>query len=68
MALRGRLTRHCLSDSTTFWKATFSNPVDFTLKKRYLIGTLEEVLFYDAATRRVLARVSSKQPSQAVGP
>ncbi len=66
MALRGRLTRHCLSDSTTFWKATFSNPVDFTLKKRYLIGTLEEVLFYDAANGRVLARVSSKPPSQAV--
>jgi hypothetical protein len=68
MALRGRLTRHCLSDSTTFWKATFSNPVDFTLKKRYLIGTLEEVLFYDAATQRVLASVSSKHPSHPARP
>ncbi len=68
MALRGRLTQHCLSDSTTFWKATFSNPVDFTLKKRYLIGTLDEILFYDGATQRILARVPGKQPRQPMRP
>jgi len=57
MALRGHLRADCLSDSTTFWKATPSQPRDFTLKKRYLIGTLDEVLFYDQAAKKVLARV-----------
>jgi hypothetical protein len=57
MALRGRLSRDCLSDSTTFWKATSAKPVDFTLKKRYLIGTLDEIWFYDAASGRIVARV-----------
>lgn len=57
MALRGRLAGQCLSQSTTFWKATYSRPVDFTLKKRYLIGRLEAVLFYDAATGEVLAQL-----------
>lgn len=57
MALRGRLRADCLSESTTFWKATASAPVDFTLKKRYLIGQLEEVWYYDATTGQVLARL-----------
>jgi hypothetical protein len=57
MSLRGRLHANCLSESTTFWKATASAPVDFTLKKRYLIGQLEEVRFYDAASGQVLARL-----------
>lgn len=57
MALRGRLSKDCLSASTTFWKATSAQPVDFTLKKRYLIGILDEVWFLDAATGRVLARL-----------
>ena len=35
----------CLSEpvtreSTTFWKATYGKPVDLTLKKRYLVGSL----------------------------
>lgn len=68
MALRGHLTQQCISDSTTFWKATFSNPVDFTLKKRYLIGILDEILFYDAGTQRILARLSSKNSHQAARP
>jgi hypothetical protein len=68
MALRGRLTEQCITDSTTFWKATFANPVDFTLKKRYLIGTLDEILFYDGATQRILALVPSKHPRQAIRP
>ncbi|WP_126444312.1 hypothetical protein [Sulfuricystis multivorans] len=57
MAVRARLNENCLSDSTTFWKATISKPVDFTLKKRYLVGRLEEVRFTDAATGRLLARL-----------
>lgn len=65
MALRGRQAPPCLSDSTTFWKATHGNPVDFTLKKRYLLGTLEEIWFYDAATKRILARIA---PNREPGP
>ncbi|MFN3883310.1 MAG: hypothetical protein ACK4Q4_00950 [Rhodocyclaceae bacterium] len=60
MAVRVRLNEKCLSDSTTYWKATVSQPVDFTLKKRYLVGTLEEVRFLDAATGRVLARLPAR--------
>jgi hypothetical protein len=33
-----------LSESTTFWKAVHARPVDFTLKKRYLIGRLEALV------------------------
>ena len=49
-----------ISESTTFWKATYSKPTDFTLKKRYLIGRLEAVWFVDAASGRVLARLARK--------
>lgn len=57
MAVRGILRSDCLAESTTFWKATASAPVDFTLKKRYLIGRLDEVWYYDAASGQVLARL-----------
>jgi hypothetical protein len=57
MALSVRLAANCLSDSTTFWKATSARPVDLTLKKRYLVGVLDEVWFHDAATGRILARL-----------
>ncbi|NWG31160.1 MAG: hypothetical protein HXY29_06670 [Rhodocyclaceae bacterium] len=57
MAVRIRLDGKCLTDSTTYWKATVSQPVDFTLKKRYLVGRLEEVRFLDAATGKLLARL-----------
>lgn len=57
MSLRGSLLANCLSESTTFWKATVSAPVDFTLKKRYLIGRLEEIRFHDAASGQLLARL-----------
>jgi len=57
MAVRGILRSDCLAESTTFWKATASAPVDFTLKKRYLIGQLDEVWYYDAASGQVLARL-----------
>lgn len=38
------------SESTTFWKATYSHPTDFTLKKRYLIGRLQSLEFIDRDT------------------
>lgn len=60
LALRVRLAAPCVSDSTTFYKATYGRPVDFTLKKRYLMGALDEVLFYDAATMEVLARLARR--------
>jgi hypothetical protein len=41
-------------------KATPSQPRDFTLKKLYLIGTLEEILFYDEASGKVLARLAAR--------
>ena len=33
-----------LSESTTFWKAIYSRPVDFTLKKRYFVARLEALV------------------------
>lgn len=46
-----------VAESSTFWKATYGKPTDFTLKKRYLTGRLEAVWFVDAASGRVLARL-----------
>lgn len=46
-----------ISESTTFWKATYGKPTDFTLKKRYLIGVLDEVDFIDTASGKVLCRI-----------
>jgi len=46
-----------ISESTTFWKATYGKPVDFTLKKRYLMAVLDEVQFTDTRDDRVLCRV-----------
>lgn len=45
------------SESTTFWKAIHARPVDFTLKKRYLIGALEALVVCDGASGRALARI-----------
>lgn len=45
----------CVAQSTTFWKATHARPVDFTLKKRYLLGELEAVEFIDRRDGHVLA-------------
>ncbi len=50
-----------ISESTTFWKATHGRPVDFTLKKRYLVGHLDEIDFVDTASGKVLCRI---QPGQ----
>jgi hypothetical protein len=46
----------CVSESTTFWKAIHARPVDFTLKKRYLLGDLDAVLFLDRRTGAILHR------------
>ncbi len=50
------------TESNTFWKATFAEPVDYTLRKRYLVGELLEVWFYDGASGKVLARVKRLKP------
>lgn len=42
-------------ESTTFWKATAANPVDFTLRKRYLIGRLQRVAIVDRDDGHLLA-------------
>ncbi|MDZ7657483.1 MAG: hypothetical protein U0997_16230 [Sulfurimicrobium sp.] len=41
------------SESNTFWKADFADPVDYTLRKRYLVGQLEEIRFVDGATGQI---------------
>jgi len=46
-----------ISESTTFWKATYGKPTDFTLKKRYFVGTLEEVSFVDLESGAVLCAI-----------
>jgi len=46
-----------ISESTTFWKATHGRPVDFTLKKRYLVGHLDEIDFVDTDSGKVLCRI-----------
>ena len=48
------------TESSTFWKATFAEPVDYTLRKRYLMGNLLEVWFYDSASGQVLAKVRQR--------
>lgn len=47
-----------VSESTTFWKATYGKPTDFTLKKRYLVGVLDEVDFLDTDNGKVLCRIT----------
>jgi hypothetical protein len=49
------------SESNTFWKADFAAPVDLTLRKRYLIGQLEEIRFVDGETGQIYLR---QQPSR----
>lgn len=51
------LSEPVLSESTTFWKAIHAKPIDFTLKKRYLIGRLEALAVCDGASGRELARI-----------
>ncbi len=54
---RASLVEPLVSESTTFWKATHGKPTDFTLKKRYLVGHLEEVDFVDTDNGRVICRI-----------
>lgn len=58
---KARLIEPVISESTTFWKATYGKPTDFTLKKRYLVGKLEEIDFVDTTSGEVLCRI---QPGQ----
>jgi len=46
-----------ISESTTFWKATYGRPVDFTLKKRYFVAHLDEIDFVDTDSGKVLCRI-----------
>lgn len=57
MRATARLSEPVISESTTFWKATYGQPTDFTLKKRYLIGTLETVSFVDRENGKVLCTI-----------
>lgn len=55
-----RLTPPWHTESNTFWKATYAHPVDYTLRKRYLVGDLVEVWFYDGVSGRVLGKVGRR--------
>jgi hypothetical protein len=57
MRALARLIEPVISESTTFWKATYGKPTDFTLKKRYLMGALDEVDFVDTRDGRTLCRI-----------
>jgi hypothetical protein len=57
LRVRAHLIEPVISESTTFWKATYGKPTDFTLKKRYLMGALDEVDFVDTNNGRILCRI-----------
>jgi hypothetical protein len=57
LQVRAHLAEPVLSESTTFWKAIHARPIDFTLKKRYLVGVLDEVDFIDGQSGRILCRI-----------
>lgn len=65
LAVLGRLSADCLSGSKTYWRATVARPVDFTLLKRYLVGHIEEIRFFDSTFTRVLARRAAAARSSA---
>ena len=50
-----RLIEPWTRESSTFWKATYRKPVDFSLKKRYLMAELLEIRFVDQESGAVLA-------------
>lgn len=54
---KARLIEPVIGESTTFWKATHAQPTDFTLKKRYLIGVLDEIDVVDSLDGRVICRI-----------
>lgn len=57
------LAEPCTTESTTFWKAIHARPVDFTLKKRYLLGKLDAVVFFDRRTGVSLGQMN-KSPGR----
>lgn len=57
MRAKAHLAGDVISESTTFWKAIYARPTDFTLKKRYLVGVLDEVDFVDTASGQVFCRI-----------
>lgn len=59
-----RLGDPATAESTTFWKAIHARPVDFTLKKYYLIGALEALVVCDARSARELARIEASVSAQ----
>lgn len=59
LRVRGRLIDPVVSESTTFWKAIHARPVDFTLKKRYLMTELMALDFIDTDTGRTLCTIRS---------
>ncbi len=61
MRATARLGAPVISESTTFWKATHGKPTDFTLKKRYLVGTLESVSFVDLKGGNVLCTITRER-------
>ena len=61
MRAKARLSEPVISESTTFWKATYGKPTDFTLKKRYLIGTLESVSFVDLESGTALCTITRER-------
>lgn len=58
-----RLVEPLTRESSTFWKATYRKPVDFSLKKRYLMAELLEIRFVDQENGAVLA-VLRPQPQR----
>lgn len=59
-----RLAEPYVSESNTFWKAIYGKPTDFSLKKRYLIGVLEEIRFVDRDSGEILATVRPATPQR----
>lgn len=59
-----RLGEPATAESTTFWKAVHARPVDFTLKKYYLVGALEALVVCDARRNEELARIGPATPAQ----
>ena len=61
---QAHLTSPYVAESTTFWKADHAQPQDFTLKKRYLVGVLDEIRVQDASSGDVLARLAPARPGK----
>ena len=57
MRAKATLVDPVTAESTTFWKATHGQPTDFTLKKRYLIASLQAVEFVDVRSGALLCGI-----------